>query len=154
MMTSHLRSALSGALAGVAATVPMSAVMVLAKRLGLMGEHPPKIITEAMLEKLQDAPPDEQQINRDAVAAHFGTGAVLGTAFALLQPGLPVRHAPVTQGALYGLLVWVTAYKGVTPMLGIMPPPEKDRSARPAAMIAAHIVFGAALGVLLEKMRR
>jgi hypothetical protein len=36
-------------------------------------------------------------------------------------------------------------------MLGILPHPKHDRPGRPAAMIAAHIIWGAALGTVAQK---
>jgi hypothetical protein len=51
-------------------------------------------------------------------------------------------------GAVYGAAIWATMYGHVLPALGLMAPPERDRPGRPIVMLAAHLVYGAALGAL------
>ena len=57
-------------------------------------------------------------------------------------------------GALYATGIWLVSYQGWVPALGIMPPASRDRRGRVATMLAAHWVYGAALGVLATVLRR
>lgn len=43
---------------------------------------------------------------------------------------------------------WLVNYGGWIPVLGILPPPHRDRTDRQATMIVAHLVYGAVLGAL------
>ena len=57
-------------------------------------------------------------------------------------------------GALYATGIWLVSYQGWVPALGIMPAASRDRRGRVATMLAAHWVYGAALGVLATVLRR
>jgi hypothetical protein len=136
-----------GALAGVLATVPMTAVMVGAQQLGLLGKAPPETITEKML----DPPPGTKRIA--TAFTHLGFGGVAGALFgALRRPRSMVRAA--VEGAAFGTAVWAASYAGWVPALGILPPPSEDRADRQATMVVAHWVYGATLGMLVSAFGR
>ena len=141
-----MRAVLRGALAGAAATVPMSAVMLALRK--HMGEQPPDVIT-AQAAHAVGAEPTETEADAMASVAHLAFGAVGGAAYALLPKWGP---SPL-RGVLTGLGIWATAYQGWVPALEIMPPASKDQPKRPGIMIAAHVVYGAVLGVLEENLR-
>ena len=69
--------------------------------------------------------------------------------FALVErrPHPPVPTVPA--GILFGTAVWLVSYQGWVPALGIMAPPSRDRPGRPQAMLAAHLLYGAVLGVVV-----
>jgi hypothetical protein len=138
-----------GALAGAAATLPMSAVMLAAGELGLMGEQPPERITERLLHAVS-IHPGEGESNLAGTAAHLAFGATMGAAFQLLRENVELPGSPVAQGVAWGLGLWALNYAGWIPALGILPPPDRDRPGRVRTMIAAHVVFGAALGALSD----
>ena len=152
-MGRNLDAVVNGALAGAIATIPMSAVMYAAKQAGLMGEYPPEIIAEKSL--------DAAGINRgedanDAAATvvHLGFGAAAGALFGLLQGRMELPVSPVLQGVGYGLLVYAVSYDGWIPALHVMPSPEDDRPGRQRSMVAAHVVYGGALGALVTRHQR
>lgn len=127
MRSRTLANVVSGAGAGLAGTLTMSAVVALARAAGLLGEPPPRKLTRRMLSLL--APSlvrSERRTNVTATAGHLGYGAAVG--------------------ALYGLGVWAVSYAGWIPKLGLMPPPKRDRPGRQGAMVLAHLVYGATLG--------
>jgi len=130
---------LTGAVAGLAATGVMSLVMLLARRVGVLGEPPPRRLTRRLLSPL--GPPQGRALDVAASLAHFGYGAAIGSLFALL----PARLRTSSGGALFGLGVWAVNYAGFLPKAGLMPRPSRDRPGRPSAMIAAHLVYGVAL---------
>jgi len=136
---------------GALATVAMSAVMIAGDRVGLMAEPPPATITRSALRGAGvDRPSDSVAVL--APLAHLGFGAAGGLAY-----GLARRVVPVVPGALlgiaFGLAVWTVSYKGWIPAMGILPPPEDDRPGRPTVMVAAHVVYGLALGWLIRRPR-
>lgn len=147
-----LLDAAAGAAAGAAATAPMSLLMWGAQRAGLLGEAPPRTITDESLETADVDPPEPARKGMTALN-HLGFGVVAGIPFALVHRLLPERLAGVPAGAAYGVGVWASAYLGWVPALGIMPPADRDRPGRPATMVAAHLVYGAVLGVVVGALR-
>jgi len=120
--------------------------MVGAKRFGLVGELPPETITATMLHRAGVGHSGDQQ---DALAAvlHFGFGAATGAAFGVIAPKPLMVRVPA--GMAYGAAIWGVSYMGWVPALGIMPPAERDRRDRQAIMLAAHLIYGTALAVLI-----
>lgn len=137
---------LRGAVAGSAATLAMSAVMLALRR--QMGPQPPDVIATSAAHAV-DADPTESQADVLAVVFHVAFGAGSGAAYALL----PRVGPPWLRGVATGLAIWASAYQGWVPALGIMPPATEDRPARPVVMIAAHVAYGAVLGELEDRLR-
>jgi hypothetical protein len=139
-VTTGLGDAASGAIA----TAAMSAVMIAGDRVGLLGEPPPTTVSRAALREAGVEHPSDAA-GRLAPLAHLLFGAQGGVAFGVirrLMPGVPGGIL----GVLFALGVYAVSYKGWIPALGILPPPEDDRPGRPTVMIAAHVVYGLALG--------
>ncbi|MBA3819789.1 MAG: hypothetical protein H0X17_12910 [Deltaproteobacteria bacterium] len=142
-----------GVAAGTLATLPMTAVMVVAQHFGLLGKAPPAKITDAMLDKADvSAPPWERRLL--TALAHFGFGAGSGALYSLLRPGRPSFGRATVEGMAFGTAVWGASYAGWVPALGILPPPTEDRKDRQLTMVVAHWVFGAAVGLLVAARRR
>src|SRR5207253_7485740 len=93
----------------------------------------------------------ERQHRDLALAAHFAYGAATGTLYAAVVPALP--RAPLATGMAYGLAVWAGSYLGLLPALGILRPATEHPPRRTALMITAHLVWGAALGILVDRMQ-
>ncbi len=91
---------------------------------------------------------DQEQRFGLTLAAHFGYGATAGAMYA---PLARIFQLPLVPGGLgFGLLVWLVSYLGWLPALGLFPPPHREAPQRIALMIAAHVVWGLALGALLQ----
>jgi hypothetical protein len=150
--TPDLSDVLTGAGAGIAATLVMSAVMLLAQKLGYQGKQPPERIVEAALDAA-DVDRTERQENLLASVAHLGFGASCGVVYRVLRKVLRTPGPRVAHGAGFGLGVWSVNYQGWIPWAGILPPTRKDRDDRVATMIAAHLVYGGVLGALAEPPR-
>ncbi len=136
-------SRFAGTIAGAAATVPMTLVMKTFER---WDDLPPKQITQnAASGELTD-----DQADALSLTAHFGFGATAGAGFSTFagQSGL---H-PAAEGALYGLAVWGGAYLGLLPESGLFQRATEDRKSRTAVMIGAHLVWGAALGLICHAL--
>ena len=123
----------------------MSALMMGARRAGIMGRMPPEKITASFLDRAGIRRSRKQQ-DALATAFHFAFGAGGGALY-----GLALRRAPlppVLRGMAYGTAIWAVSYLGWVPALGIMPPADRDRRGRQAAMLLGHLVYGGALGAL------
>ena len=152
-------SRLAASVAGAAATVPMTAVMVALHQI-LPGEPPsalpPRIITENAADAAGGArmmgDMSEPQRKAATLTAHFGMGAAAGTAYMPFagKSGLP----PAAEGALFGLAVWGGSYLGMMPATGLYRSATNDPPARNALMIAAHLVWGASLGIIYSALRK
>src|SRR3954452_13858730 len=90
-----------GALAGLAATVPMTAVIAAGRAAGLMGTPPPVEITENVAEQ-DGEDPDRQSPEMQAawLAGYVGDRSACGVISAASGPGRP-RSARVS-GLLFG----------------------------------------------------
>jgi uncharacterized membrane protein YagU involved in acid resistance len=143
-----------GAAAGFAATLPMTLVMVALHRALPRQEQyalPPKLITEELTETsgmAEDLSPEE--INRITVANHFAYGAAVAVPYAVLASRIPGPRLGLGIG--YGLAVWAGSYLGWLPATGLLRPATEHPPRRTGMMIAAHIVYGAALAWLVEGM--
>jgi hypothetical protein len=131
----------------------MSAFMLIVQRLGLLGQQPPARITDVALDEMDiDVPRPLRRVL--ATLAHVGFGAGAGALYSLIRPGRPGVARAAIEGAAFGTAVWGASYAGWIPALGILPPPSEDRPGRPASMILAHWIFGAALGIVVSRLRR
>jgi uncharacterized membrane protein YagU involved in acid resistance len=138
-----------GGLAGFAATAPMTMAMDLMHR-GLPGWEryplPPREITEELVHGagLSD---ELGQAERTALtmANHFAYGAAAGTLYPLVAER--VAGGPLATGIAYGLGVWAASYLGLLPALGLLAPATEHPRGRTALMVAAHVVWGACLGL-------
>lgn len=145
---------LESANAGFLATVPMTAAMEGMYRELPMAERyplPPREITQEFLRKIGiDHELTERQRQALSLACHFGYGAAMGEIYGLLTGG-PQRRGALT-GALFGLGVWGASYLGMLPAFELLPPATEHPPRRNALMIAAHLVWGASMGVLARHM--
>jgi uncharacterized membrane protein YagU involved in acid resistance len=152
-------SRIAASIAGAAATVPMTAVMVALHQI-LPGEPsaplPPRIITESIAEaagaeRVMDEM-SEPQKKATTLAAHFGYGAAAGAAYIPFAGKSSL--APAAEGALFGLAVWGGSYLGLMSATRLYKSATDEAAARNTLMIAAHLVWGASLGVLYDALRK
>lgn len=147
-----MNTLLRGALCGIAATIPMSLPMIVAKQLGLVGVPPPVEISANVAARTGLLPGRRAEgFPATWIAAHFGYGAACGAIFALVAPRLPQGLA--VKGLLFGELVWAVSYLGYLPAMKLYPSPADDAPPRTAVMVVAHALFGLALGHLEHRLR-
>ncbi|WP_448206335.1 hypothetical protein [Azospirillum sp. sgz302134] len=145
---------LAGALAGLAATVPMTwAMNRLHRQLPERARYPlpPRLITERVATEagVGDAM-TERQHELLALAGHYAYGAATGAGFAPVLRA--VGGAPVATGVAYGLGVWAASYLGWIPAVGILRPATEHPAERVGMMLAAHVVWGGATGYLTARL--
>ncbi|MDQ3439371.1 MAG: DUF1440 domain-containing protein [Planctomycetota bacterium] len=146
----------AGALAGLAATVPMTIAMeAMHRRLPARQRHPlpPRKITMRTARRAGFAHElDESQRLELTLAAHFGYGTTAGALYGPLSKR--VKGPAAIKGMGYGVVVWAVSYLGLLPALGLMRPATQHAAQRNALMIAAHLVWGASLGLLTATWTR
>lgn len=148
---------LRSALAGCAATLPMSVWMLAAQHWLLPRREryplPPEQITEHAAEAagLDGVARNGPVLKAATVVGHFAYGAAAGSLYAPLRtlPG-----PPVVKGVLLGLLVWTGSYLGLLPALGLLSPATEHPARRNLLMIAAHLIWGGVTGLLAERKWR
>jgi uncharacterized membrane protein YagU involved in acid resistance len=146
---------IKGALAGFVATIPMTLAMKALHTQLPPGERyplPPRLIVESAAEKLdvEDDLREEDELVL-TLASHFAYGAATG---AIYCEGVEIQgmEPSAASGIVYGLGVWTVSYLGLLPGLGLLTPATEHPARRNALMIAAHIVWGAALGATARRI--
>jgi uncharacterized membrane protein YagU involved in acid resistance len=84
--------------------------------------------------------------------SHFGYGAAAGAIYGGTEDR--VKAAPILQGTVFGLIVWVVSYLGWLPAAGVLSSATEHPGRRNALMIVAHVVWGIVLGVFVSVMRQ
>jgi hypothetical protein len=149
-----LKRLVSGAAAGVGATVAMSAFMLLAGGRGWLNEQAPRAVTRRLSHKLSGDDPDDRSLDAVTVANHLAMGAGYGTLYAFTLGRIELALlGRVSLGSLYGAAIWLVMYGLTLPALRLMPSPQRDQRRRPEVMLAAHLIFGGTLGALTPPER-
>lgn len=105
---------------------------------------PPRIITRQLASKVGiDADLDDASTKIATIVAHFGYGTTMGAIYGAITPR---NWTGPTTGVAFGMAVWAGSYLGALPALGILTPATKHPVRRNLLMIAAHVVWGSALG--------
>lgn len=145
---------LAGAVGGTLGTIPMTAVMeVLFRRLpsNLRYPLPPREVTMAVAHRAGlSGQMSEQAPAGTSLAAHFGYGLLTGSLYPLTIRRRP-RH-PLLHGSLYGLIVWTLSYFVWIPAFRLLTNPLRHPPPRRRLMIAAHLVWGAALALVTFRL--
>lgn len=132
-----------GALAGLVATFAMTAAMAALQGHGRdrTALPPSLLLRSTRLARTAERHPALVTV------AHFAFGAAAGSLFA----GLIARRDPAA-GVAWGLLVWAGSYAGWVPVSGMTPPAVDQSAERNLLMIIAHVVWGAALALGLNRL--
>ncbi len=143
-----------GALAGIAATVPMTILMIeWHKRLPPEEKYPlpPREIFDELTEKAgADRYLNESEKTNLSLIGHFAYGAATGAVYAPLVS--LVQNPNPVNGVVYSVGLWGASYLGWLPALQILRPADEHPARRNALMITAHVVWGAALGLMVNQM--
>jgi uncharacterized membrane protein YagU involved in acid resistance len=141
---------LRGAIAGTVATAPMTLTMVyLFRRLPKRLQYPlpPVELTHQVAARAQlGSVVSGRQLTVTSLAAHFAYGAATGAVYAPLTKRL--RWANPVVGMWYGVAVWMASYLGWIPAARLLRLATEHPKQRNVLMIAAHLVWGATLGLV------
>ena len=140
---------LLGGIAGFVATLPMTAtVRAIHRGLPERERYPatPRELIDSTADAL-DADLPEDTARDLTLSAHYAYGAAVGAlvAAAAPRPSLPA-------GAAAGAAVWAASYLGWIPAAGLLKPATEHPARRNLMMIAAHLVWGAALAATLHEL--
>ena len=145
---------LNGALAGFVATIPMTVFMLTTQRFLPRGQRydlPPEILTKELAHRAHVRyRMNKGQILGATLVSHFGYGAAMGMLYALLGRKMSLPSA--ARGTLFGVLVWAGSYLGLLPLLGMSESGHREPARRNLMMIAAHVVWGSATGVIVDML--
>jgi putative membrane protein len=116
---------------------------------------PPEIITKELAHRAQvKQHMSKQQIVGATLVSHFGYGAMMGTLYGPLGKRQSTPQSASVQGIVFGLLVWAGSYLGLLPLLGMSESGHRETVRRNLMMIAAHVVWGAAMGATTAVLNR
>ena len=147
---------LAGTVGGFVATAPMTVAMMALHR--ALPHHekeplPPRQIVENAADATGvDLGPDEETREAVTLAAHFSYGATVGALYGPVAGATGLPRA--AEGALYGIAVWGGSYLGVLPGAGLYRSAKDEGPGRNALMIAAHLIWGASLGVIVGALTK
>lgn len=149
-MSRRVTKWLTGAIAGLGATVPMTVFMVAAH--GVLPrrdqeELPPAKITGRVLRQAGVLGFGEPAETTVTLASHLAYGAVAGMAYsAMVQNDRPPS---LSRGIAFGVGLWAGSYLGWLPAAGVHRPATDEPLGRNLLMIGAHVVWGASLAAML-----
>jgi hypothetical protein len=130
----------------------MSMVMLPARWLGLLGKQPPRKISDRLIDATGAGRSIPEPARRVGTAlVHLGTGAVSGALFGLARLATRRLGPAAVVGPAFGAGVWGVAYVVAAPAIELLPPPWKDRPARPQVMFVAHLVYGFVTAALFDR---
>ncbi len=144
---------MAAGIGGLVATLPMTAAMVLLHKALPSSQQqflPPRQIVENVAEAGIPLGDSEEAHQGTALAAHFTYGAAAGAGYAMLA-GKSGLH-PALEGTLYGLAIWGGSYLGLMPATGLYKSATEEPAERNLLMIAAHVVWGASLGIAVDML--
>jgi len=145
------RDVVAGAIAGALGTVAMSGLMLAGQRLGLLGEAPPRKMSDAVMDRMPGHV-DEASRQASATLLHLTIGAVAGSGLQLIRRFSGHRKPDLAWGAGAGAGLWAVNYVLIAPASGLMAPPQRDRPGRPIVMFLSHLVWGVVSSVLGDRL--
>jgi len=130
----------AGAVAGFAATVVLSVMMVAKGMMGIM----PELDVSAMLSAMMGAPALMGWIG------HFMIGTLAwGIGFAVLFDRIPGSSA-IAKGVVFGIAAWLGMMVMVMPMAGAGLFGMAMGIMAPMMTLVLHVIFGAVLGAVFQ----
>ena len=132
---------INGFIAGFAATVVLSVLMLLKGMMGLM----PELDVIAMLSTMMNGPAAMGWIG------HFMVGTVVwGGGFAILNEYIP-GGSMIGKGIVFGVIAWLLMMIMIMPMAGAGLFGMNMGMMAPVMTLVLHVIFGAVLGIVYEK---
>ncbi len=148
MMTNvRMQDIRNGMLASLAATIVLSAIMVMKQMAGVMPEMNPIADLAGIAHGLLGVP----IVPLVGWVLHFGIGAVVwGTLFAALHPTIPGSN--LVKGLIFSVGAWLLMMCVFLPMAGQGLFGMNAGMIIPVMALMLHLVYGAVLGVTFGKL--
>lgn len=115
---------------------------------------PPRTITLRMLRRADIKPRGESSKRAATVLGHFAYGGATDAIYSFLRALSPrplSKLQSASAGMAFGVAVWLTSYLGWLPAAHLLTPATQHPARRNVLMILAHVLWGACLGMMLEK---
>jgi hypothetical protein len=142
-----------GAIGGINGAACMTVLRLAARRAGWIEKMPPQAVQDRSAWSLGiRAPGGSVGRHVGDHALHFGIGALGGASYSALT-GL-TKPSPIASGVLFGFVFWALGFFVVMPWLGVSRSPRQSRPVENAVNLTAHLVFGAATGLVVDELAR
>ena len=147
----HLRGLLYGAVAGVNGAACMSVLRLAMRRAGIIEKMPPQVVEDWLARRIGLEPPGGSAGHHVADhVIHLGIGATAGAMYGALTA---TRRPTYTSGLLHGLTVWSVGFVAMIPNIGIARSAADADTGENVVNVAAHVVYGLVLALLVQAMR-
>ncbi len=137
-------SFLKSVIAGIAATIAMTALMMVSAMMGMPKMEPPKMLAETM----------EVPIAVGWVM-HFMIGIIFALLYVYVIRGwLTKISSPAVKGIVFGIIAFIIAQIGMAAMGAIfpnMPTPEGSMVLLAIGSLVGHIVFGIVVALMAKE---
>ena len=146
--------ALAGALGGAGATVVLSGLREVWKRVGLVFDTAPTQVVGRAEEVFTEdgfSPVTRRVL---AAIAHTTYGIGAGAAFGLLRRKVGGAGAEAAVGSSLGILAWGVGWASWLPLAGVHSPPWEQQTPKVLLPVIDHAVFGAAWGLIFRALVR
>ena len=142
---------LAGAVGGLYGAAAMSVLRLALHRAGLIDKMVPQVVEEWISDRLNTDPPGGQAGHHVAdQLLHLGYGASLGALAGPMLSGRE-RRGGLWRGTAFGLASWAFGMLVLVPALRVARPAWRAGPLENATNIAAHLVFGWAIQLLVEE---
>jgi hypothetical protein len=135
---------LYGAIAGVNGAACMSILRVAARRAGLLEAMPPQVLRESLSGQRDEAVTPQLADHGIHLAIGLAGGGSYGALFG--------RRAGVGPALLWGAALWAASLLMFIPVLGWRRARRQTRIPQAAVNLAAHLVYGGVLALLLRDL--
>lgn len=154
--SSVMSAARHGLVAGLWGVAGMAGVITTLRRAlvppgELITTHPEKVVEHIRRVIGHDDELDPMIRRRLADTLHFGFGAAWGAAYAVATRDREVD--PLRGGALVGSILWVTAFWGYLPALGIQPGAWTWTKREHILTGSAHLAYGITMATVLQALK-
>jgi hypothetical protein len=147
-------AALAGVVGGVYGAAAMSVLRLGLHRVGVIDKMVPQVVEEWISDRLHIDPPGGKAGHHVAdQLLHLGYGASLGAIAGPVLNSGEGRGGP-WRGAAVGLATWAFGMLVLVPALRVARPAWKAGPLENATNIAAHLVFGWAIQLVVEEPAR
>ena len=143
----------TGAAAGIAGSLVMTAIRAGGRPVGLGADTPPRQIERNLEARTGLAPvtgPREEAAF--TLALHLLAGATFGALYGAMRA--IARPGGALAGPLYGAAVYAFTLAGAGPALRLMRPLPDQRPTFMARELITHLAFGTVVAALVERGRR
>jgi hypothetical protein len=152
--TARRRDVATGAVGGLYGSAAMSVLRLAMHRMGVIDKMVPQAVEEWVADRLRIEPSGGKATHLVAdQLIHLGYGAALGAVFGPLLTTRSHRGG-LWRGATFGLATWAFGMLVLFPSLRIGRAAWRSGPAENATNLAAHLIFGLAIQLMVEEPPR